>query len=693
VNTPVPIQLDVAIAGGGFGGVYTAKALARALHRNKRPGCGIIAEDNFMVFQPLLAEVAGAAIAARHVVNPIRLLCRGVEVIRGRISKIDLERRQLAIHAGEFTRTLIVEFQHLVLALGSVVDLSQVPGMAEHAYLLKNAGDALQLRGAIIDRMEEANVLRDPDIARRLLTFVVVGGGYSGVETAGQILDLLHRVHRFYSHVDQKCFKVILIHSGPHLLPEMEESLGKYCQARLEERGLEIILNERVTAVTASNVYLRSGRSLESYTIVSTVGNAPNPVLLETCHAWNIPTEKGRVITDACLRVPGQDRLWAVGDCAAVPHIDDGRCPPTAQFAMRQGALAGKNIARALKGEPVETFRFKGVGTLASIGHRRAVADVFGMKFSGFIAWFLWRTLYLLKLPGLDRKIRVVSDWTLELFFPRDISLLRPAPTQVHKGMHLQEGDKLFQAGEPAASFYIIRSGRVDLYEKGRLVKTLRDGDHFGERALLEDGIWKFDAVAAEPSELVALDSETFRTLSHTSASIHQLMEHSALQYLPASRLAALSRHVASDLQERPASDLIQRRVVTLNPKMTVAEALRLIRRTAFNSFPFVDAEGRALGLVHQDDLFDQLKRGALDPASRLEHFPVAPVPMVSPATRVPQIIEAMVRNGSRKVLVVDEAGHLLGLLSFFDLLSPETRPGEPERAMQVAGADLPPER
>jgi NADH:ubiquinone reductase (H+-translocating) len=689
VNTPAPIQLDVAIAGGGFGGVYTAKALAKALPRDRRIRCGIIAEDNFMVFQPLLAEVAGAAISARHVVNPIRLLCRGVEVIRGRISKIDLERRQLAIHAGEFTRTVTVEFNHLVLALGSVVDLSRVPGMAEHAYLLKNAGDALQLRGVVIDRMEEANLVRDQEAARRLLTFVIVGGGYSGVETAGQILDLLHRVHRFYSHVDEKCFRVILIHSGPHLLPEMHKSLGCYCQDRLEARGLEVLLNERVTAMTASKVYLRNGRSIESYTVVSTVGNAPNPVILEMCDAHRIATEKGRVVTDGCLRVQGRDRLWALGDCAAVPHHQGGRCPATAQFAMRQGALAGKNIAAAIAGKDLEPFRFKGVGTLASIGHRRAVADVFGMKFSGFIAWFLWRTLYLLKLPGLDRKIRVVSDWTLELFFARDISLLRPAPTQVHKGMHLQEGDRLFQAGEPAYSFYIVKSGRVDLSENGRLIKTLRGGDHFGERALLEDGIWKFDAVAAESSELIAVERDLFRTLSHTSESIHQLMEHSALQYLPAGRLADLVRQVAPHVQERSAAELMQRRVVTMNPAMKLEEALRLICHTAYNSFPFLDSEGCPLGLVHQDELLDQLKRGALRLGARLEGFPVAPAPTASPESRVPELIEIMVRNGSRKLLIVDERRRLLGMLSFFDLLSgPEECSKETEPEMELAAAD-----
>jgi NADH dehydrogenase len=424
----VEMKYDVLIAGGGFGGVYAAKALARAIRRD-RLRVGLIARENVMVFQPLLAEVVGASISPRHVVSPLRLLCPGVDVLRGTIRSFDLAKRRCVLSAGETMGDVTVGFRHVLLALGSVVDLGAIPGMAGNAFLLKTAGDALALRTAIIDRLEAANLLAGEAAVRPMLSFVVVGGGFSGVETAGQILDLLHGIHRFYRRVEARSFRVVLIHSREFLLPELSERLGRYCQRTLEARGLEVMLGERVASVTANEVRLESGRAIECRTVVATVGNAPHPLLTELMAGQNWPAERGRPVTDRHLRVAGQECVWAVGDGAAVPRKNGEWCPPTAQFAMRQGALAGANMLRSMRGRPLVEFRFEGVGALASTGHRKAVADLFGVQFSGFVAWFLWRTLYLLKLPGLDRKLRVMLDWTLDLFFPRDIAVLRPSTT------------------------------------------------------------------------------------------------------------------------------------------------------------------------------------------------------------------------------------------------------------------------
>jgi NADH dehydrogenase len=249
---------------------------------------------------------------------------------------------------------------------------------------------------------------------------------------------------------------------------------------------VEVILNTRVLAMTSSRVMLGEGREIESHTVVSTVGNAPNPMLTELCQRHQIPCEKGRIICEPTLRVAGHERLWSAGDCAAVPmkvpagngekaataapaaesapFVPQKYCPPTAQFAQRQGELMGKNIACALKNSTsLEPFTFTGLGELASIGHKAAVAEILGLKFQGFFAWWLWRTIYLMKLPGLERKLRVIVDWTLDLFFPRDIALFQPKPTQLIKEMHLEKGDVVFHAGDPAWSLYIVRSGALEL--------------------------------------------------------------------------------------------------------------------------------------------------------------------------------------------------------------------------------------
>jgi NADH dehydrogenase len=260
-----------------------------------------------------------------------------------------------------------------------VVDLSRVPGMPEHAFLMKNVGDALKLRATIIDRFEEANLESDPAERRRLLSFVIVGGGYSGVETAGQINDLGEEILSFYPRLVRDEFRVVLIHSQAHLLPEISEALGRYCEEHLLSRSVELILNARVTAITAGRVLLGDGREIESHTVVSTVGNAPHPLLTGLCKAGSFDCAKGRIICDQTMRVAGQEHLWAVGDCAAIPMPRPPSssptdphtyCPPNAQFASRQGKLLGENLSRVLdRSREPKPFTFTSLGELASIGH------------------------------------------------------------------------------------------------------------------------------------------------------------------------------------------------------------------------------------------------------------------------------------------------------------------------------------
>jgi len=696
------LDFDVLIAGGGFAGVYCAQTIARRLgHSAARQRVAIVADHNYMVFQPMLAEVAGSSISPRHVVNPIRALCRSLNVLRGSIMDIDLPSRTLTLNAGIFSPTITVGFGHLVLSLGGIVDLSRVPGMPEHAYLMKSIGDAQELRGAVIDRLEEANLQRDPDSIRRLLTFVIVGGGYSGVETAGQILDLIQGINRFYPRIARRDYRVILIHSGAHLLPEISEDLGRYCEKNMLHRGVEIILNARVTSMTASKVTLGDGRVLETHTVVSTVGNAPNPIIVDLCKTNKIPTEKARIITDATLRVEGFDNLWAAGDCAAVPMAlskEAARqaavaktdaamagspfaprkyCPPTAQFAYRQGICVGKNLANILKGAatPPQPFTFKGLGELASIGHQSAVADIMGLRFSGLLAWFMWRTIYLMKLPGLDRKVRVVIDWTLDLFFPRDITLLRSRTTEVLQEVHLTKGDTIFHSGEPATSFYVVKTGRIELNDENGPVMSIGPGEHFGERALLHDRKWRFTAIAAEPTVLVSLEAKVFQAISSASSSIHEFFEHSSQQYLSRQQIDSIKKTVPPAVLNLPVSEVMSKTPIFFRTTSTVADALATMVQHPFNSFPILDEKDTLLGIITQSQVYDALKDGAITRDSPMSSLTPAAIPSVHSDLLINDALETLMRSGRNKLLVTDPAGKLTGVLTPIDLLGREAQP------------------
>jgi NADH dehydrogenase len=501
------MEFEVVIAGGGFAGAYCARALGRALGRDEgERRVALVAERNVLVFQPMLAEVAGSSLAAVDVVNPLRQFCRGANVLQGTIQKVDWASRTLSLDGGRFSRDHVVGFRHLVLALGSVTDLGSVPGMPEYGWPMKNVADALRLRAALINRLEEANLVEDAATRARLLTFVVVGGGYTGVETAGQMLDFIRQAHRFYANLRASAPRVVLVHSRGELLGEIGPDLGAYARGVLVRRGVEVRLNCRVSAVSARQVVLGDGSHIDANTVVTTVGSAPNPVAMDLCRQLGIDPPKGRIPTDSAMRVAGVGDLWAAGDGAAVPWDDRGESkvsPPTAQFALRQGALLGRNLARILRGGQPRPFRYRYMGQLASIGERAAVAEVFGFHFKGFLAWWMWRTIYLAKLPGTMRKLRVMIDWTFDLVFPRDISQLLPPPEDVVRAIHLEKGETLFTQGTPCRAFFYVRTGSLTLSTRGLPDRQVVEGSVVDQTDLDSSNLWQATGLAAEASDLV----------------------------------------------------------------------------------------------------------------------------------------------------------------------------------------------
>ncbi|MGF1657765.1 MAG: FAD-dependent oxidoreductase [Verrucomicrobiales bacterium] len=670
-------KYPILVLGGGFAGVYAARTLRKKLG-HKGPRIALIADNNHMVFQPMLPEVVGGSLSPRHVVNPIRLLCKHVDIFKGDVSEIDLTQRQLVVQAGPFSPPYPFEFEHLVLAPGAEINLSRIPGMPEHAYMLQNVGDAMKLRAAIVSRMEEANVAHDQELRRRLLKFAVVGGGYSGVEAAGQIMDLLTSICRYYENIFQEDLQVSLIHGGTRLLPSLKDTLGSYTAKKLKQRGIQLYLQKRVKAVTAHKVLFQDGSGLDASLVVCTVGNAPHRLMLKLASDHDLECVGGRPVTDQFLQVNKLEKVWAAGDAAAVPHPDGGICPGTAQFAIRQASTLGKNLAAQLAGKAMKPFRFRGMGELAAIGHRNAVAHIFGLNFSGFIAWWMWRTIYLSKLPGLDRKLRVMIEWSLELFFPRDINLLTPQYTSPLTEVHLESGDPLFRSGEPAFSFYVVKHGRMEIRDDtGSLVKSVGPGEHFGERALLSDKIWRFNATAVEQTTLVSLSEKMFQRLVTACGSISDLLKSTADTYQSNEQIRVLSDRIPAALRSAAAGDMMQREVIAMQAGMPVFEALELLQRERHSAYPLLH-DGVVLGMIRRSALYEWIKNHSYDSHTSVAEVPRVQVPIVQAEDGVEEVMERLIRHGATKALVLEHE-RLVGIITVADLLFAKTKPATPE--------------
>ena len=668
--TPQVRSTDVLVLGGGFAGAGCARSLERLLPRDRR--ITLVSSENYFVFQPLLPEVVGASLAPAHVISPLRHLLRRTDVVRGEVAAIEL-----APAGGEFAGTVTVTAEgiderttftarHLVLALGSVVDQSRIPGMAEHSLQMKNVADALTLRHTIIARLERAVLEPEPAERAALLTFVVVGGGFSGVETAAEINDLVRGAMKFFPSLVPEHKRVICIHSRDHILPELDVRLGDHAQKVLQKRGVEFRLGARTRAASAEGVYLADGELIRARTIVSTVGNAPHPMLKDLATAV-----EGRLPTDEFLRLRGHERVWALGDCAATPDGHGGIAPPTAQFASRQGTTAAKNIAASFAQRPLQPFKHKNQGQLATLGHRNAVAAIGRFRITGFFAWWLWRTIYLMKLPRFDRKLRVVLEWTLNLFFPRDLNALALQPTARHGMVHLEAGETLFRQGDPSSVFYVVESGHIRLTrcdEQGctEASDLLGAGQHFGEGSLLRRAERATTAVAVEPTTVLSFPAREFGLLTRCWKGLRTLVESTSRRFQPAA--AILPAWVGEEQLTAPVATIMTSTVRTLTPDTQLQQCLRELLDHKINAFPLVGSDGRLAGLVTSTDLFAALRRD-VDLQQPLRNIATTEVECVTAETPIARAVEIMRRHDVKHVLVTDDASRVVGILSIKDVL------------------------
>ncbi len=415
----------VVILGGGFAGMQTAASLEDELSQDRSVSITLVSETNALLFTPMLAEVAGSSLDPAHISPSLRTSLHRTEFMRGRVQAIDLDRRVVSVGDPVTSAARELPYDHLVLALGAVSNYLGMANVEKQAFDFKSLLDAIRIRNHIIEMFERADREPDPSLRAPLLTFVIAGGGFAGVELAGAINDFTHGILADYPNLRPEEVCTVLVHSRDRILPELSESLARYAQRKMEARGVQFRLNTRLTDAQPGTVVLSDG-VVRAETLVWTAGTAPNPLMK------SLPIEKdkrGAALVDHTLAVPGHTGVWALGDCAAVIDAKNGKpCPPTAQFALREAVTLAKNIRAELAGHSKKGFHFDSLGALCVVGHQTACAELTmpfdrtkTMRLSGLLAWFMWRGIYLAKLPGLERKIRVLIDWTIELFFPRDI--------------------------------------------------------------------------------------------------------------------------------------------------------------------------------------------------------------------------------------------------------------------------------
>ncbi len=408
----------IIILGGGFGGLYTALELERQIRRRDDVEVILVNRENFFLFTPMLHEVAASDLDVTHIVNPIRKLLKRVQFFCGDVESVDLDARQVTLWHGDERHHHELEYDHLVLGLGAVTNFYNLPGLEERALTMKSLGDAIRLRNRIVANLEEADFECCASARRRLLTFVVAGGGFAGVETAASINDFIHEALPYYPNLHAQQVRVVLVHSGEVILPELSEALGRYAMRQLARRHVDVRTTARVAGYDTHGVHLADGTTIESCTLVWTAGTSAHPML----NSLPCRKDRGRICVTECLDVPGYSGVWALGDCACIPDARTGKThPPTAQHAIREGRTLAQNIIASLSNRKLKPFRFRTIGQLASLGHRTGVANIMGVNFSGFVAWWMWRTIYLSKLPRLEKKMRVALDWTLDLFFSKDL--------------------------------------------------------------------------------------------------------------------------------------------------------------------------------------------------------------------------------------------------------------------------------
>ena len=504
----------VVIVGGGFAGAFCAKALNKKL--KGRATIELINRHNYFVFQPLLPEVASGVISAQDAVTPLRVMLPGVRHRQAEVKHIDFENRRLSVLQGRRRVLINVTYDELVITPGQVSDLSRFPGFSEHSLTMKDLSDAFRMRNHILQCLEWADVTDNSELKKLFLTFVVAGGGFSGVETVGELQDMVSRALRYYPNIRRDDVRFILLQRGERILPELPASLSAYADKKLRARSVDIRLNTGMTAATSSYVETDQGERIPTISLITTIGNGPLEFVSN-----HFELERGKIVVNDQLQVSGREHVWALGDAALVPYEQDGDVrpsPPTAQFAVAQAGLLAGNIQALLSAKTLQKFQFKPRGTLASLGAYQGVAEIFGIRISGVLAWSIWRGFYMLRLPGFITQLRVALNWFLDYFVPRTIVEMQQAPQAAVSYARFGAGDVVFTRGELLSGFFLVLSGCLEVRVpakdgKEAFVKTVGPQEHLGDRIRDWDTSCQGDIVAVEETRVMMIRSDDFARL------------------------------------------------------------------------------------------------------------------------------------------------------------------------------------
>jgi NADH dehydrogenase len=653
------------IVGGGFAGVYTARHLQRRLPAGW--DITLFSQENHFIFTPLLGDVVGSSINPMHVVWPVRQMARHVTCRTAAVTHIDLDRKVVEYPTPKGERAS-QPFDELVLACGSQVNLDIIPGMAAHGWPLKTMGDALMLRNHLIGQLEKAEVETSPEAKERLLSVAVVGGGFSGVEVAGEVADLLRASSRFYKNLMAGDIRVTLLEGRERILPELPEKLSQFADRKMTANGIAIRTRALAQAATVEGLRLKDGSQVAAGTIICTIGASANPL----CASLGLPMQHSRVQTAPDMRVVGREHVWAIGDCAAVPNAYSGKLSaPTAQLAVRQARQLARNILRASAGQPTRPFSYKPLGMLASIGNHKAVGLVFGLRVSGFFAWFLWRGVYLAKMPTLARKIQIAFDWAWQLFFPRDIVELSLGQTERLGRAHFEAGQFVFHKGDPGDRFYVIEKGRAGVYldEAAPPVAILKPGDYFGEGALLRSAPRSASIKAEDNLDVLLVDKHSFGQLSTHLDVLRQAMERSVTRNESVAELLRISRGHPL-LNNLRVSEVMKRPVATLPLGLTLAAALSRAQAIGKGAYPVLDDAGHMVGICTRTDFYRALQKLS-PPETPLAQVMTTPVCTVRASdTLTTALLQFLSQPIKRFVVVDNEAPQTpVGILTPFDIV------------------------
>ncbi len=613
---------QILILGGGFAGVKCARRLRHLLPKESH-NIIVFNRENHMVFHPLLAEVASAAVQPKDVGAPLRQLLHHVQCRTEDILNIDLDNSLVEYEAHDGKRRQM-NYDQVVIACGNAPNLALVPGMDEHAFGMKTIGDALALQAHIMQRLEQAEVCDDLDRKRWYLSFIVVGGGFSGVEVAGEINDLLHKSLRFFENIKPEDISVVVIHSRDQILPEVSQSLRLRAQAKMEEAGVRFLLNGHACRATPDGIALKDGRILSGGTIVCTVGTSVLPII----ERLNVTKKNNRIAAEPDMSVPGYLNAWAIGDCAAIVNaLDNQLCPTVAQFAERQGVQVADNIVSRLQGKATKPFSFQMQGQLCAIGGRNAVAEIAGLHISGFIGWFIWRGVYLMKLPSLSQKIKVGLEWGCDLIFPRTLAHLRADPSKRVSRAFYAAGDMIFNQGDAAAEFFMIEEGEVEVLKMpegdttgsairgaaaksttnnvGDVVAVLGPGDFFGEAALLDDRPRNASVRARTDVQVVVLGRSVFTQISIALSPLRDAVAKAVKRRASPKSLDEY-RAVLSSIALSEVTDALPG--APLQPESTVENAIERINKHRLDFCCVVNKSGLLVGIVTRTDLLSAIE-------------------------------------------------------------------------------------